>query len=318
MDSYIDKEKKCISIIIPVYNVALYIERCLLSCINQTYEAIEIVVVDDGSTDSSKMIINEFQKKDPRIVFIEQLNSGVNTARKAGFEKSKGEYVFFLDSDDYLDVRALERLWMQVQGKNVDMVECGYRLINPVTQNCEDIYFKESVCLSSEYWENLFYRFSVWGILIKRSVLNNVHFENIPIGEDVLLKMEMVANSHCIATINDILYYYLVREGSQMNSADKKIRAEKSLDFVFSVKRLFESGKYIGQYQDFLLQYIALQKIGSYFKYVGIDYKMKLLHEFICSYLMQNKKMFVYLWLHDKILLGKLIIVFFLVFLKKG
>ena len=113
-----------ISIIIPVYNISQYIGKCLISCINQTYRNIEIIVVDDGSTDSSSLIINDYAKIDDRIIVKRKINEGLYWARKSGLEIANGEYIFFLDGDDYLAEDAISILYNYMLSYRVDIV-CG-------------------------------------------------------------------------------------------------------------------------------------------------------------------------------------------------
>ncbi|WP_407454704.1 glycosyltransferase family 2 protein [Methanobrevibacter sp.] len=111
-----------ISVIIPVYNVENYIKECLYSVMNQTFEDIEIICVNDGSTDNSLNILNEFKRYDSRFTIISQDNKGLSAARNAGLKVAEGEYIYFLDSDDYIELDALQELHTQVKEKDLDMV----------------------------------------------------------------------------------------------------------------------------------------------------------------------------------------------------
>jgi glycosyltransferase involved in cell wall biosynthesis len=115
-----------ISIIIPVYNTEKYLAKCLENVINQTYKNIEIVVVNDGSSDNSIKIINEFREKDTRFILIEQSNHGISNARNSGIKASKGEYIVFIDSDDWVDLEMCEQLVNAINEHEVDIVFCSY------------------------------------------------------------------------------------------------------------------------------------------------------------------------------------------------
>ena len=114
-----------LSVIIPVYNVSEYLRQCLESVINQTFTDMEIILVNDGSTDNSAEICAEYKQKDPRIIFIQQENAGLAAARQAGLEIAKGEYITFVDSDDWLELNMYERMLCAAEKENVDIVFCN-------------------------------------------------------------------------------------------------------------------------------------------------------------------------------------------------
>ena len=103
-------ESKLVSVIIPVYNVERYLKKCIDSILNQTYKNLEIILVDDGSTDCSSKICDEYAKNDTRILVIHKANGGQSEARNIGISESKGEYIFFVDSDDYIEYNAIETM----------------------------------------------------------------------------------------------------------------------------------------------------------------------------------------------------------------
>ena len=115
-----------ISIIVAVYNAKWYLEKCVNSLINQTYRNLEIILVDDGSTDNSGEICDDFQKKDERIKVIHKENGGHADARNAGIKASKGNYIFFVDNDDYIDSDLIECLYKRAKQCNAEIVACGY------------------------------------------------------------------------------------------------------------------------------------------------------------------------------------------------
>ena len=115
-----------VSIIIPIYNVAKFINRCVDSVIAQTYSNIEIILVDDESPDNCPEICEQYARRDDRIVVIHKKNGGLSDARNAGIEKASGDYIFFLDSDDYVEINLIERLILEAQNNESDVVICGY------------------------------------------------------------------------------------------------------------------------------------------------------------------------------------------------
>ena len=116
-----------ISIIVPVYNVEKYIERCLKSLVNQTLQDIEIIIVNDGSQDKSEEIIEKYVKENHnKIKYYEKSNGGLSSARNYGIEYATGEYIAFLDSDDYVETNMYEEMYNLAKKENADMVECDY------------------------------------------------------------------------------------------------------------------------------------------------------------------------------------------------
>ena len=121
--------KDLISVIIPVYNVEKYIEKCIYSVINQTYKNIEIILVDDGSTDISGKICDDFEKKDYRIKVIHKKNGGLSDARNVGIDVSTGKYIVFIDSDDYVDKKHIEYLYNMITKNNADISICQFNIV---------------------------------------------------------------------------------------------------------------------------------------------------------------------------------------------
>ena len=149
------KGKVLVSVIVPVYNVKEYLEQCLETVINQTLKNIEIILVNDGSTDGSDVICNEFASKDERIKVINQKNAGLAAARQAGLNVAKGEYVGFVDSDDWLELTMYEEMYAKAKEKNVDIVFCNvYR----DEDKKEQIYFNPGYYDRSEMEKVIFPR----------------------------------------------------------------------------------------------------------------------------------------------------------------
>src|SRR5574344_1801991 len=132
-----------VSLIIPVYNTGEYLVECLDSCIRQTLSNIEIICVDDGSTDDSLKILNEYAKKDNRVRVFAQKNSGQSVARNKGMKLAEGKYIAFLDSDDSLNRCMLENLYNQANADNADITMCSINVVNEKTERCTktDYYF---------------------------------------------------------------------------------------------------------------------------------------------------------------------------------
>ena len=113
---------KPVSVIVAAYNIEGYIERCLNSIVNQTFKDLEIIVVNDGSTDKTLKKIQDIAEKDSRIIIIDKVNGGVNSARNTGLKKSKGEYILFVDGDDWLELDAIDKLYKNIKDRNLDVL----------------------------------------------------------------------------------------------------------------------------------------------------------------------------------------------------
>ena len=122
--------KKLVTVVVPIYNVERYLEKCLTSIILQTYKNLEVILVNDGSTDNSLNICKEFEKEDSRIRIISQENKGLSVARNVGIENAKGEYIAFVDSDDFISCKFIENLYNESIRNNSDIVCCDFYYVN--------------------------------------------------------------------------------------------------------------------------------------------------------------------------------------------
>ena len=122
---------KKISIIVPIYNIEKYLPRCLESILAQTYKNIEVILVDDGSVDNSGMIADTYARNDQRIIVIHQVNKGVSAARNAGLDLATGDYIGFVDGDDYIEPDMYEILMRIIDEQQVDIAHCGYQMVYP-------------------------------------------------------------------------------------------------------------------------------------------------------------------------------------------
>lgn len=173
-----------ISVIVPVYKVERYLHRCIDSIINQTYKDLEIILIDDGSPDRCGVICDEYSKKDSRIKVIHQTNKGLSSARNRGLDIVSGDYIAFVDSDDYLDNDMYETLLEVAESENADVVECGYRWIKP--EGIRDLNNDRSIDTYNnlEALEALYFgeqisggvSIVVWNKLYKSKLLKDIRF----------------------------------------------------------------------------------------------------------------------------------------------
>lgn len=234
-----------VSIIIPVYNTEKYLEHCITSVLNQTYKNIEVILVNDGSTDNSGEICDKYATKDCRIKVIHQKNSGVSTTRNIGISVAVGQYIQFIDSDDSIDPIMTENL-INAVNDNIQLVICGYKSINLDRQNrinakeyCpnEYIYNKTDFMLHFADFFNSDLINPPWNKLYSANLIRkyNIHYlENINLGEDLLFNLDYIKICDFIATVNTPLYLHLNQDMNSLTTGYKK-------DFFINQKMLFES-----------------------------------------------------------------------------
>lgn len=207
--------EKLISVIVPVYNAEKYLERSLSSIINQTYKSLEIILVNDGSTDDSLKILKQFQEIDGRIKIVNQINSGVGEARNAGLNIAQGEFISFVDADDSLDSNFYTVLMDVQEIINADIVESGAKVILG-QDNIIYPYEKEnklSVFNNHDYIKNYLnfsLNVSVWGKIYKKSLIGNTRFLKLNINEDFYFLWEIVKKTTVFCeTLQTNYHYYL-------------------------------------------------------------------------------------------------------------
>lgn len=215
-----DKEKKFgkVSIIIPVYNTEPFLEKCLQSVLNQTYQNIEVIVVNDGSTDNSGNIIRKYAGSDSRIKVIEQKNAGVSAARNCGVEHADGDYITFIDGDDYVGITYIEKCVNRAEMCDAEVVISGYTSVDFVSKKEKKVVPDSYVRFADESWA---YRIcSTWGRLYRRDIWENLELR-FPVGvraEDVSLTYMVNAVCDKIAIESSGEYYYVQHGNSAMHS----------------------------------------------------------------------------------------------------
>ena len=209
-----------ISVIVPVYNVEKYIAKCLDSLVNQTLDDVEIIVVNDGSLDESQKIIDKYIKKYPqKIKSVIKKNGGQGSARNFGLKYATGEYIAYVDSDDWVELDMFEKMYNNAQKNNSDIVVCGNKVIsmdNSVLKIEPAIYF-DDVKLNI-----LFGKMAVWNKIYKREIISkkNIEFRHKVWYEDIDFTTKLIFNNYKISFIDEPLYNYLLRPGSTMNNSN--------------------------------------------------------------------------------------------------
>lgn len=206
-----------ISVVVPVYKVEEYIHRCVNSIINQTFSDIEIILVDDGSPDICGDICDEYAYKDTRVKVVHKENGGLSDARNAGAAYAEGEYIIFIDSDDYIEKDMLEYMYQNICKYQVDMATCGaYDVFEDRTEHKE--VTKDFVCSGREAFgyilKGIHIRGEIWNKLIKTSLIKNLDFPKGKLYEDIFYTAQMMQfiDSVCVGT--EPKYYYVHRSES--------------------------------------------------------------------------------------------------------
>jgi glycosyltransferase EpsJ len=247
-----------ISVIIPVYNVEKYIDRCIISIINQTYKNLEIILVDDGSRDNSGKICDEYEKKDSRIKVIHKDNAGAGMARNTGIENMSGQYFAFIDSDDYVDCDYIEKMFDAIKEYNVDACISAYSKVysdrvetyenkmGTLVFKNEDVKKMSSKMLGKLPDGSDFIEPSPCKALLSSKILkdNNIKFvsENNLICEDLIFNLNYYLKANSVVKIDYAGYYYCDNIGSLTTrynpsrfEAHKKL-CKYLLDFVYKNK----------------------------------------------------------------------------------
>lgn len=216
-----------ISVIVPVYNVEQYLERCVDSIINQTYKNLEIILVNDGSTDNSGQICDELAKKDDRIRVIHKKNGGVSEARNVGVKEISGEYIIFIDSDDYIDKKMFSVLYSQIKLEAADVSVCGVMNIYennniPQARNTNEYLILNNEGFLREYLKGERIPGGIWNKLIKSSIAKSIKFPVGLIYEDAYYHYELIKLARRYVITTEPLYNYYHREGSLTEGYYKK------------------------------------------------------------------------------------------------
>mgnify|MGYP002532583580 CR=1 FL=1 len=243
--NFVKNNEILVSIIVPVYNAKKYLSNTLESILKQSYKNLEIILINDGSTDNSKEICEHYAKIDSRIILLNKINGGVSSARNYGLEVAKGDYISFIDSDDYLTVDMIEILVKDVQNTDAEIAVCGYWHITESEykekiKELKDVNMNKIEILKKpiEYFYSKKYMPNIWNKIFKKSLIENIRFDNsIYYGEDFLFCALAFMKANIASYRSDKKYFYIKRE-------DGLSMKEGSLDFwngyVKSKKLLYD------------------------------------------------------------------------------
>lgn len=252
-----------VSLIVPVYNVEKYLGKCLESCRNQTLNDLEIICVDDGSTDSSGRILDEFAAEDSRVIVIHKENGGVSSARNAGLKAANGELIMFLDADDFLEKNACERVWVETREEETEIIvfSADYFPKHPEPAHRE---WLQSVLHT---WQQRFYGFEpyilfnmpgarpfIWHQAFSAKLIKEhglAFSEELKIGEDNLFQCMVFPHAKRFSFLPDVLYHYRV---GRADSAMEQVKGPVENRLIWHVRVVDLAADYWRQ-QGFMAEY---------------------------------------------------------------
>ncbi|MEG0643131.1 MAG: glycosyltransferase family 2 protein [Clostridia bacterium] len=267
-------EKNKVSIVLPVYNRESTLESCINSIVNQTYKNIEIIIVDDGSTDKSHDIINKFKKIDNRIIYIYTKNKGVSNARNIGINKSSGEYITFVDSDDMIKTDTIYKMVEKIS-TGYDFVRFNYYYSNEykldsnmgqviedelLEVNCEtkkEKILKQLLCGNISTF--------VWALIIRKEVLNKLSPFNseVKFMEDKLLYIDLFTYSNNYLLSNEPVYYYFYKDFED-NDYDYFCKYLKNANLVCeNIKKILKKNNYFNEQLDKLVNSLSMSTLNE-------------------------------------------------------
>lgn len=226
-----------ISVIVPIYNIYSYIDQCVESIVNQTYKDLEIILVNDGSTDDSLSKLKEWENKDYRIVVVDKPNGGLSDARNAGLKVATGDYVSFVDGDDWIGIDLYEKVASEVEAyPNIDIMTFSIKKVYPNGKEIVLSYkMDEKPIKGEDYFRKSNYYVNAWSKIYRRFFIKDKLFIKGLLHEDVPYTVVVINEAEKVANLNDVYYYYRQeREGSILNTYSSK----KLHDWMFGLKEL--------------------------------------------------------------------------------
>lgn len=237
---------KKVSVIVPVYNVEEYIDKCLDTLTNQTFKDYELIVINDGSSDNSESIILDYQKKYPKLIkYYKKENGGLSSARNYGIEKSTGEYLMFIDSDDYVSNDMVEKLYNKIDKEQSDMVICNYYRVTCKGKFIKNYNINPGTTNIKSNPEIILNKQAAWNKIYKKELFSQNKFDEGKYYEDLRLIPKLYLECKKIAFIDDFCYYYIERDNSIM----KDINLEKNYEIVEAIDSLITYYKSHNKYE---------------------------------------------------------------------
>lgn len=220
--------KVLVSIVVPVYNVEKYLERCIQSILEQSYTNLQIILVDDGSTDESGHIADSWNKKDKRILVIHQLNAGLSAARNCGIKQAKGDYILFVDSDDWIHPKMIQEMVQEINDNTI--VSCGMMAARDNKVEPIPWFEKKQILSSTEALDYLIddtiFTSHVMRNLYPAHIFDDLHFPDGKLYEDIRIMHRLFQKVTAVCIIPQHFYYYYVRSDSISNAVKLDNRLE--------------------------------------------------------------------------------------------
>ena len=320
---------KKVSIIVPVYNTEKYLAKCLDSLVNQTLSDIEIIVVNDESPDNSKKIVNKYLKAYPdKVKYFEQLNGGQGSARNLGLTKATGEYIGYVDSDDYVSLSMYQKMYDEALKTDADIVMCTHTIVyeDSAREVTEKLFLKTKDNKTNCFFNNA----GVCNKIYKRELLKDFTFRSKVWYEDIDFTTKVIMNAKKISYVDEGLYYYLLRQGSTMNNnnVEKNLDILKSFDSILTyLNEHKEFKKYYDEVEYLAIGHIYIAPIVRIINARGVTNKKETINKLI-AYMHTNFKdykhnKYLYLLDHNKKIIYHLINLRFywlvkLIFIVKG
>lgn len=295
-----EKENVSLSVIVPVYNAEKYIHRCIISILKQTFQNIEVIVVDDGSVDNSIFIIDELIEKDSRIRLIKQENKGVSAARNEGIKNAKGKYVTFVDADDYLTPNTYECIITSMRQRNISNAIYAYAMVDNISKLIVSLPWDNNTVLDNERIkkeliplmisgdkENDMINGAVWRTIFDRNIIIQNQFdENIHIQEDLCYCLLTYPQMESLLVINEVQYQYVKHSGSTVERYRPHYYNE-SLEFEHEIIELLKGyDLYSNLKENYFVKRVGMYSlaISNLFRYDAPKFIGEELEEIIQGY----------------------------------
>ena len=285
-----------VSIIVPVYNVEKYLRECLESIINQTFQDIEIICVNDGSTDNSRKILTEYAQKDLRIKIIDKENGGLSSARNAGLKIAQGEFISFIDSDDWVDKTMVEKLYNNIKALNTDISICAVHQYDESKQEFDDNSKYFTLGFFDDSFNNKAFTYKdvkpfimdvcvmAWNKLYRKSLIDEckAEFPDGLIWEDGPFFFSIFFKAKGVSIVRDFLYYYRInRKGSIIQKGGKQF-----LDIIDVVELMYNSIKDLPDFDDIKDEFYIRKIDDIVYRYDLVNFY----HKQLFSRKLKNKK----------------------------
>lgn len=240
-------ETKKISVIVPVYNVEDYIYKCINSILENKYSLLEVILVDDGSTDNSGAICDHFASRDSRVSVIHKKNGGLSSARNAGIEQATGDYISFIDSDDFIDRNMFTIMVEKIEKNDADIIQCGVYQINEndviSTRYQTGDWISQGDQILEDFFVNQKIPVMVWNKLFRKEVIRDIRFPEGKNNEDNIFMVDILPNVRKMLSISKQMYYYLMRSNSITGASFNPKKFDSIYAYKYMIKQIDEKYK---------------------------------------------------------------------------